>query len=218
MAQRSIDQEQFGFGGRERAASSLDALASLVDWSPVSAVLDPLYPATKGEPAWPPLAMFKAVLLSIWYDLSDVRLAEVLDDRPSFRCFCGISANEATPERTAFVRFRRLLVAPLNRSFQTHWNVVRICHSFTSQCFRSIALPSWLRNNSSLPGAGSSGGAGKPYRPGQTTEAQPDSREKPLSSPAGAIASSSPDRPNALQIRFLEIYQNSGAPAGLSII
>lgn len=111
MARRSIGQEQFAFAGRERATSSLDALVSLIDWSPVSGLLDPLYPAAKGEPAWPPLAMFKALLLSIWYDLSDVKLAEALDDRTSFRRFCGFSANEATPERTAFVRFRRLLVA-----------------------------------------------------------------------------------------------------------
>ena len=74
-------------------------------------LLEPLYPAAKGAPAWPPLAMFKALLLSIWYDLSDIKLAEALDDRASFRRFCGFSANEATPERTAFVRFRRLLVA-----------------------------------------------------------------------------------------------------------
>lgn len=73
-------------------------------------LLDPHYPAANGEPAWPPMAMFKALLLSIWYDLSDVKLAEALDDRASFRRFCGFSANEATPERTAFVRFRRLLV------------------------------------------------------------------------------------------------------------
>lgn len=111
MAQRPIGQEQFGFAGCERATSSLDALASLIDWSQIAALLDPLYPATKGEPAWPPLAMFRALLLSIWYDLSDVKLAEALDDRASFRRFCGFSANEATPERTAFVRFRRLLVA-----------------------------------------------------------------------------------------------------------
>lgn len=111
MAHRSIGQERFGFAGRERAASSLDALASLIDWSPVAMLLDPLYPASKGEPAWPPLAMFRALLLSVWYDLSDVRLAEALDDRASFRRFCGFAANEATPERTAFVRFRRLLVA-----------------------------------------------------------------------------------------------------------
>ena len=78
---------------------------------PVAALLDPLHPATKGEPAWPPLAMFKALLLSIWYDLSDVKLAEALYDRASFRRFRGFSGSEAIPERTAFVRYRRALVA-----------------------------------------------------------------------------------------------------------
>lgn len=112
MAHRSIGQERFGFAGRGRSTgSSLDELGGLIDWTLISALLDPLYSATKGEPAWPPLAMFKALLLSIWYDLSDVRLAEALDDRASFRRFCGFSSTEATPERTAFVRFRRLLVA-----------------------------------------------------------------------------------------------------------
>lgn len=55
--------------------------------------------------------MFKALLLSIWYDLSDVKLAEALDNGASFCRFCGFSANESTPERTAFVTYRRLLVA-----------------------------------------------------------------------------------------------------------
>jgi len=55
--------------------------------------------------------MMKALLLSIWYDLSDVKLAEALDDRASFRRFCGFASAEPTPERTAFVRFRRELVA-----------------------------------------------------------------------------------------------------------
>lgn len=41
----------------------------------------------------------------------DVKLAEALDDRAPFRRSHGVSANEATPERSAFVRFRRLLVA-----------------------------------------------------------------------------------------------------------
>lgn len=121
MAHRSIGQERFGFASRMRSTSSLDTLAALIDWSQVAVLLDQLYPAAKGEPAWPPLAMFKALLLSIWYDLSDVKLAESLDDRASFRRFCGFSGTEATPERTAFVRFRRLLVAhQLDRSlFET---------------------------------------------------------------------------------------------------
>ena len=49
-------------------------------------------------------------LLARWYDLSDVKLAEALDDRASFHRFCGFSHTEATPERTAFVRFRKALV------------------------------------------------------------------------------------------------------------
>ena len=55
--------------------------------------------------------MFKALLLAVWHDLSDVKLADALDDRASFRRFCGFSQSEATPERTAFVRFRRELIA-----------------------------------------------------------------------------------------------------------
>jgi IS5 family transposase len=50
------------------------------------------------------------LLLATWHDLSDVTLAEALDDRTSFRRFCGFAAHEPTPERTAFVRFRRELV------------------------------------------------------------------------------------------------------------
>jgi len=46
-----------------------------------------------------------------YYDLSDVKLAEALDDRSSFLRFCGFSRSEPTPERTAFVRFRKALVA-----------------------------------------------------------------------------------------------------------
>ena len=111
MAQRSIGQERFGFAGRERAASSLDELGKLIDWSSVAELLDPRYPAAKGEPAWPLVAMSRALLLSIWYDLYHVKLSAALDDRASFRRFCWFSAHEPTPERTAFVRFRRLLVA-----------------------------------------------------------------------------------------------------------
>lgn len=103
MARRRIGQEAFRFGTQAERQTSLDALAALIDWSIADQVLAPLYPATKGEKAWPPLAMFKALLLATWYDLSDVALAEALADRVSFRRFCGFARDEATPERTAGV-------------------------------------------------------------------------------------------------------------------
>ena len=110
MAHRRIGQEKFGFVAYRGQHSTLDELAKVVGWGPVDQALGVISCAAKGEPAWPPLALFKAMLLSIWYDLSDVKLAEALDDRASFRRFCGFSASEPTPERTAFVRLRRALV------------------------------------------------------------------------------------------------------------
>ena len=39
-----------------------------------------------------------------------MKLAESIEDRASFLRFCGFASHEPTPERTAFVRFRRDLV------------------------------------------------------------------------------------------------------------
>jgi transposase, IS5 family len=111
MAQRRIGQEAFHFGGKAGRETSLDELLALIDWMPAERALAGLYTSAMGEKAWPPLAMLKALLLATWYDLSDVRLAEALEDRASFRRFCGFARAEEVPERTAFVRFRRLLVA-----------------------------------------------------------------------------------------------------------
>jgi IS5 family transposase len=112
MSRRRIGQESFGFAQGERGGNGkLEAIARAIDWAPVARLLDGIHAAAKGEPAWPPLALFRALLLGLWHDLSDVALAEALDDRASFRRFCGFSSSEATPERTAFVRFRQKLVA-----------------------------------------------------------------------------------------------------------
>jgi transposase, IS5 family len=112
MGQRRIGQERLRLEqASEGRQSSLDEISELIDWSPIAQTLSDIYSAAKGELAWPPLALFKALLIAVWYDLSDVKLAEALEDRVSFRRFCGFSRDEATPERTAFVRFRRQLVA-----------------------------------------------------------------------------------------------------------
>jgi IS5 family transposase len=111
MAQRQIGQEGFGFASARCRHSSLNELDGLSAWHAVATALGEIHAGAKGEPAWSPLALFKAMLIAVWYDLSDVALAEALDDRASFRRFCGFAAQEPTPERTVFVRFRRQLVA-----------------------------------------------------------------------------------------------------------
>ena len=111
MAHRRIGQERLRLEVGSERSWPLDELDQVIDWRPIAAALSGVYAAAKGEAAWPPLALFKALLIAVWYDLSDVKLAEALDDRASFRRFCGLSRDEKTPERTAFVRFRRELVS-----------------------------------------------------------------------------------------------------------
>ena len=43
--------------------------------------------------------MFKSLPLAVWHGLSDVTLAEAMENRASVRRFCGPAACEATPER-----------------------------------------------------------------------------------------------------------------------
>ncbi len=108
MARRKIGQERFQFFDGVKQ-TELDKLDALVDWSEIDRSMADISCSSKGEAGWPPLCMFKAFLLARWYDLSDVKLAEALDDRSSFRRFCGFARHEPTPERTAFVRFRKAL-------------------------------------------------------------------------------------------------------------
>jgi transposase, IS5 family len=110
MALRRIGQEVLRFSAKTGRQTSLDELHQLICWAPAERALSGLYRSAMGEKAWPPLAMFKALLLATWHDLSDVALAEALADRASFRRFGGFARDDATPERTAFVRFRRQLV------------------------------------------------------------------------------------------------------------
>ena len=79
-------------GADPRGGTSLDEVAALVDWAELDGMLAGISASPEGEPGWPPLALFRALLLATWHDLSDVRLAEALDDRASFRRFCGFAA------------------------------------------------------------------------------------------------------------------------------
>ena len=80
MARRRIGQEVFGFAGWEGRNAGLDELARVIDWAAIGGLLGGVYAAAKGEPAWPPLALFKALLLAMWHDLSDVKLSEALEE------------------------------------------------------------------------------------------------------------------------------------------
>ena len=109
MPRRRIRQESFGGEAQDRVTAP-DELHGAIARGPVEAALAAIPAAGRCEAGWAPLALFKALLIAVWRDLSDVKLSEALEDRASFRRFCGFARCEPTPERTAVVRFRRLHV------------------------------------------------------------------------------------------------------------
>lgn len=96
-------------GTKAGAGSPLDRLAGLVKWYRFEKLLLPLRDGGPGRPAWPPLILFKALLLQSLYGLSDRELEEALGDRLSFRRFVGLGLEETVPDHTVLSRFRNLV-------------------------------------------------------------------------------------------------------------
>lgn len=93
---------------RKRLAK-LDEMVGLLDWLPIDRLMEGINAARRGAEGYPPVCMFRALLLAQWYDLSDPALEDALADRLSFRRFVGIPLGEETPDETSFVRFRTKL-------------------------------------------------------------------------------------------------------------
>jgi IS5 family transposase len=104
---------QLGFldaviGGRENGP--LQRIGGLVRWYRFDKLLRGLRDDGPGRAAWPPLVLFKALLVGSLYGLSERELEEALGDRLSFRRFVGLSYEEAVPDHTSLNRFRNELV------------------------------------------------------------------------------------------------------------
>jgi IS5 family transposase len=95
-----------------KGGEALGEIAGLIDWAPIEALLSGLVrPHAKGEAAYPPLVLFKAMLLQRWHGLSDPQLEAALSDRLSFLRFCGLSLEDRTPDHATLWRFRQKLAA-----------------------------------------------------------------------------------------------------------
>jgi IS5 family transposase len=94
-----------------RGQQRLEKLSHTVKWYRFEKLLGRLRDeGAVGRPAYPPMVMFKALLLQSLYGLSDAELEEALFDRLSFRRFVGLSLDAAVPDHTTLCRFRTLLL------------------------------------------------------------------------------------------------------------
>ena len=89
---------------------SLDDTEALLDWSEIDRLLSPIYSSRTGRPSYPLLTLFRALLLGVWYQLSDVQLAQCLYRDLLFRKFCRLELGGEVPEASTLGRFRSQLV------------------------------------------------------------------------------------------------------------
>lgn len=94
---------------KHSALEELDDVNELIDWCRIEQLLSDIHTKRNGEKAWPPLLMFKALLLQSWYSLSDPALEKQLARDLLFRRFVDLSLSESVPDHSTFWRFRNLL-------------------------------------------------------------------------------------------------------------
>jgi IS5 family transposase len=98
---------------RKHSNTFLDKIHQFIDFKEVEKLLKKKYKKTAsadGRPAYPPLPMFKLLLLQRWYALSDPGLEEALNDRISFIRFSGFSLVSSLPDHSTICRFRNALL------------------------------------------------------------------------------------------------------------
>lgn len=97
--------------GGPRTAAFLRRCEQLIDWQEMARSIAELFPhhPAGGRPFWPAITMLKCLMLQKWFNLSDPQLEEQLRDRISFRRFVALSFDDATPDETTMVNFRKRL-------------------------------------------------------------------------------------------------------------
>jgi len=91
------------------ALNELDGVEELIDWSACEALMVNIHSNPMGERAFPPLLMFKILLLQTWYNLSDPACEKQLARDLLFRRFVQLSLTDSVPDHSTIWRFRQRL-------------------------------------------------------------------------------------------------------------
>lgn len=114
----------------------LERISTALDWRPLEAALQAMYPATAVRPPHPPLVLFQMSLLQHGYGLSDPQCEELVGDRLSWRRFVGLGLQDSVPDETTLVHFRKrlrqhgqheTLLALVNRQLEHKGLILKTC-------------------------------------------------------------------------------------------
>ena len=111
MAWKNLKQRSLAdhLAAEHEALTELDDINELMDWQAIEDLLRDIHAKRRGNAAWPPLFMFKALLLQSWHNLSDPGLEKQLARDLLFRRFVGLSLADSVPDHSSIWRFRQTL-------------------------------------------------------------------------------------------------------------
>ena len=96
-----------------RSIKKMQNLRKSINWNRVEDILMSHYTvgtSNEGADAYPPLLLFKCLLLQKWFHIdSDPELENMINDRWSFKEFLNFSLGKPSPDHSTFSRFRKRL-------------------------------------------------------------------------------------------------------------
>lgn len=95
---------------KHKSLSEFDDIDKMLDWKRIEEHLAPVYGSKEGGSSYPPLMMFRAMLLQVWHALSDVQMEKMLGRDLLFRKFCKLSLADTIPDHSTVSRFRKQLL------------------------------------------------------------------------------------------------------------
>ena len=133
---------QMSFAGnyvekRTRKNTFFKQINMLIDWSEVEKEIKKVYKrghSVDGRPAYSGLLLFKMLLLGIWYNLSDERVEESVNDSLSMMRFCDLDIEDSVPDHSVLSRFRTeltekkafdRLLKKINRQLVAHKVIIK---------------------------------------------------------------------------------------------
>lgn len=111
MSWRNTKQHSFADAlvVEHKSLSELDDVHNIINWNEIEKTLSSLYSSKRGAPSYPPIMMFKILILQAWYSLSDEALEKQIARDLMFRRFINLGLSQSVPDHSSIWRFRQLL-------------------------------------------------------------------------------------------------------------
>lgn len=136
-----------------RSLAIMENIDKAINWLRVESILLNHYPvgaSSEGADAYPPLLLFKCLLLQKWFHInSDPELENQINDRLSFKKFLSIPFGKPAPDHSTFSRFRSRLSKKAMDQINTE-----ILHQFERQGLtinEGVAIDARLVKSASRP-------------------------------------------------------------------